>query len=76
MRAAHNALAIKLQRALSAGVYDLGHLPDNKRWSTAKRYLAKQERLRELEWDCKNLQLAAELGRTWSAKVYLGDIFG
>jgi hypothetical protein len=57
--------ALKLERDLSVGRYDLARLPADKRWSAAKRYIAAHETLRKLEWDGKNLELAAELSRTW-----------
>ncbi|MGB7670285.1 MAG: hypothetical protein WBM31_04290, partial [Pseudolabrys sp.] len=58
--------ALKLERDLGLGHYDLARLPANKRWSAAKRYIAAHERQQKLEWDGKNLQLAAELSSTWS----------
>jgi hypothetical protein len=54
VRAEHAQRAFKLER-------DLGL----ERWSAAKRYIAAHERQRKLEWDGKNLELAAELSRTW-----------
>jgi len=58
--------AHKLERELSVGRYDLARLAASKRWSAAKRYIAAHEMLRKLEWDGKNLELAAELSNTWS----------
>jgi hypothetical protein len=57
--------ALKLERDLSVGSCDLARLQGNKRWSAAKRYVAAHETLRKLEWDGKNLELAAELSSTW-----------
>ena len=65
VRAEHGERALKLERDLSVGRYDLARLPANKRWSAAKRFIAAHETLRKLEWDGKNLELAAELSHTW-----------
>jgi hypothetical protein len=67
VRAEHAERTLKLERDLSVGRYDLARLPANKRWSAAKRYVAAHESLRKLEWDGKNLELAAELSRSWLA---------
>jgi hypothetical protein len=69
VRAEYADRALKLERDLSLGHYDLARLPANKRWSAAKRYIAAHERQRKLEWDGKNLQLAAELSSTWSGNT-------
>ena len=66
VRAEYADRALKLERDLSLGHYDLARLPANKRWSAAKRYIAAHERQRKLEWGGKNLQLAAEFSSTWS----------
>ena len=65
VRAEHGERALKLERDLSVGRYDLARLPANKRWSAAKRFIAAHETLRKLDWDGKNLELAAELSHTW-----------
>jgi hypothetical protein len=65
VRSEHDEFALTLERDLSIGIYDLARLPARKRWSAAKRYIAAHEKLRKLEWDCKNLELAAELSHTW-----------
>src|SRR5262245_32996474 len=57
--------ALNLQRGLSLGRYELARLPVNKRYSAARRYIAAHETLRKLEWDGKNLALAAGLSQTW-----------
>jgi hypothetical protein len=67
VRAEHAERALKLERDLNVGRYDLARLPGNKRFSAAKRYIAAHEMLRKLEWDGKNLELAAELS-TWLTK--------
>jgi hypothetical protein len=64
VRADHRERTLTLERDLSLGRYDLARLPASKRWSAAKRYIAAHERLRKLEWDSKNLELAAELRRS------------
>ena len=64
VRAEHAERALKLERELSCGRYELAHLSADKRFSAAKRYIAAHETLRKLEWDGKNLELAAELS-TW-----------
>jgi hypothetical protein len=64
VRADYAERALKLERELSLGRYDFARLPASKRWSAAKRYIAAHERLRKLEWDSKNLELAAELRRS------------
>lgn len=65
VRAEHGERALKLERDLSVGRYDLARLPANERWSAAKRFIAAHETLRKLEWDGKNLELATELNHTW-----------
>ncbi len=72
VRAQHVELAFKLERDLSIGAYDLGRLPANKRWSAANNYIAAYGKLKKFEWDCKNLELAAELSSTWSTKIDAG----
>jgi hypothetical protein len=67
VRAEYGERALRLERELSVGRYDLARLPANKRWSAAKRYVAAHETLVRLEWDSKNLELAAELRSTWLA---------
>lgn len=71
VRAQHSERALKLERDLSVGRYDLARLPANKRWLAAKRYIAAHETLRKLEWDGKNLELAAELSKTWAYNITL-----
>ena len=66
VRAECDERALKLERDVSLGRYDLARLPANKRWSAANRYIAAYERLRKLAWGGKNLELAAELSSTWS----------
>ena len=65
VRSEHDEFALTLERDLSIGIFDLARLPARKRWSAAKRYIAAHEMLRKLEWDGKNLELAAELSHTW-----------
>jgi len=65
VRAEHAERALNLERELSLGRYELARLPVNKRYSAAQRYIAAHETLRKLEWDGKNLALAAELSQTW-----------
>jgi len=65
VRAEHAERTLRLERGLSLGRYDLARLPASKRWSAAQRYIAAHETLRKLEWDSKDLELAAELSSTW-----------
>jgi hypothetical protein len=64
VRAEYAERALKLERELSRGRYELARLPVNKRYSAGQRYIAAHETLRKLEWDGRNLALAAELSET------------
>jgi hypothetical protein len=57
--------ALKLERDLSLSRYNLTCLSISKRWSAAKRYIVAHETLRKLEWDGKNLELAAHAASTF-----------
>jgi hypothetical protein len=65
VRAEHAERTLRLERGLSLGRYDLARLPADKRFAAANRYITAHGRLRELAWDSKDLELAAELSSTW-----------